>query len=157
MFMFFLHHSPQREEMLHTITSSPLASSYRAFPHPKHLHQLSLASFSAPNQVIAQWRQFYKLKYKQSHETIYIKLLSRAEKHVAICACKRKWMWKNEKRTEKCNSAPSEYSLEKQSFLCAHEQEASWCSQTGNTSTSRTAVQSNNFLQKWASQCWLPT
>lgn len=27
--------------------------------------------------------------------------------------------------TEECNSVPSEYSLEKQSFLCAHEQEAS--------------------------------
>lgn len=58
--------------------------------------------------------------------------------------------------TKKCNSGPSEYSLEKQSFLHAREQEASWCSQTGNTSTSKTAVQSNNCLQKWACQCWFP-
>lgn len=32
----------------------------------------------------------------------------------------------------------------------------SWCSQTGNTSTSGTAVQSNNCLQKRASHCWFP-
>lgn len=63
---------------------------------------------------------------------------------------------RTEEGTEKCKSVPCEYSLEKQSFLRAHEQEASWCSQTGNTSTSRTAVQSNNCLQEWASQCWFP-
>lgn len=50
--MVFLHHSPQTEEMLHTITSFPFSLTMDLYP--KHLHQLSLASFSAITKVIAR-------------------------------------------------------------------------------------------------------